>query len=113
MANETGTKFSCPSCGASVMQDPNRNSMYCSFCGQPIIDVRSIIEQQEALDIRKQEMEAVRGHKAEMQEMDIAFERKMANAQAKNKFVSSFGGCFGTVLGRLLGAVFKAVFHLK
>ena len=133
MGNNSGATFNCPSCGASIRQDPTRNSMYCSFCGQPIIDVRNIIEQQAALDVRKQEMAAIRGHKAEMQEMDFDYERRKANAQVKNKFVSGFGGCFGTILGKLLGAVvsiivfillaphllnliwsiFKAVFKLK
>ena len=97
--------FNCPSCGASLQQDPNRNSMYCTFCGQPIIDVRNIIEQQAALNVRKEEMNAVREHKAEMQEMDYAHERRMAKAEAPNQFIKSFGGCFGTVLGKFLGAV--------
>ena len=105
MTNETRKTFNCPSCGAAIRYDSSRNSMYCSFCGQAIVDVKNIIEQQVALDFRKKEMEAIRGHKAEMHEMDIEYERKMANAEVKNKFVSSFGGCFGTIFGKLLGAV--------
>lgn len=112
MDNEARITFNCPSCGASIRHDPNRNSMYCSFCGQPIVDVRSIIEQQAALDVRKQEMAAIRSHKATMQEMDIDHERRMANAQVKNKFVSGFGGCFGTILGKLLGAVVSIIIFI-
>ena len=108
MRNEK-TTFNCPSCGASIQQDPNRNSMYCSFCGQPIIDVRSIIEQQAILEVRNQERAAVRGHQAEMQELELDHERRMANARVRNKFVGSFGSCFGTVLGKVLGAVFSII----
>ena len=109
MEHEATMTFNCPSCGASIRHDPTRNSMYCSFCGQPIVDVRSIIEQQAALDIRKQEMAEIRSHKATLHEMDIENEKKMASAEMKNRFVSSFGGCFGAILGKLLAVVLSII----
>lgn len=105
MANPERSSFNCPSCGASVRITPGRNSMYCSFCGQPIIDVRKIVEQQAVLEVRKEEMAAIRGHKAEMLEMDLSHERKRAGAEIRNKFVSGFGGVFGSIIGKVLGAI--------
>ena len=97
MGNTTdnkSTRFSCPSCGASIQYDPNRNSMYCTFCGHPIIDVRGIIEKQAAFDVRKQQMEAIRDHKAAMHQMDLEYEKKMA----KSKAVSSAVGILVKIL---------------
>lgn len=82
--NGVKVRFNCPSCGASIQQDPNRNSMYCTFCGQPIIDVRGIIEKQAALDVRKQEMEAIRDHKAQMHEMEMEHQKEISKAKAIN-----------------------------
>ena len=57
-------------------------------------------------------MAAIQSHKATMHEMDIDHERRMANAEVKNKFVSGFGGCFGTILGKLLGAVASIIIFI-
>lgn len=83
----SNTSINCPKCGGTIKGD----SLYCSYCGAALMDVRDILKKQAELNIKRQENdEDIRHQKAKTDQYLRIEETKNSADKARYTFATVF-----------------------